>query len=267
MTLDEIAARGVVLLGCGRMGGAMLRGWLGEGMPPAALHVVEPAPADWLRATGVALNAPLPDSPAVLILAVKPQMMESALPQVAHLGGPDTLALSIAAGTPLARFEAALPGGTPIVRAMPNLPASVGRGLTALIGNAAAGAPGLALAEELLRGLGETVRLESEAQMDAVTAVSGSGPGYVFHFVEALAAAGEAQGLAPDLAMALARATVSGAGALLDASEDSATALRESVTSQKGTTAAGLDVLMGDLPDLMRRTVAAAADRSRELGE
>jgi pyrroline-5-carboxylate reductase len=117
-----------------------------------------------------------------------------------------------------------------------------------------------------MAAVGTTVRLESEDQMDAVTAVSGSGPGYLFHVVEALAEAGAAQGLAPDLAMALARATVSGAGAMLDASDESAADLRASVTSQKGTTAAGLDVLMAELPDLMRRTVAAAAERSRELG-
>ena len=267
MTLDDVTKRGLVLLGCGKMGGAMLKGWLAEGVPAGAVHVIDPAPSDWLKGTGVALDGPLPDAPAVLMLAVKPQMMDAALPQVAHLGGPGTLALSIAAGTPLSRFEAALPEHTPIVRAMPNIPASVGRGVTALIGNAAAGEAGLALAEALLDGIGETVRLESEDQMDAVTAVSGSGPGYVFHMVEALAQAGEAEGLAPDLAMALARATVAGAGALLDASEDSAASLRESVTSQKGTTAAGLEVLMDELPDLMRRTVAAAAARARELGQ
>jgi pyrroline-5-carboxylate reductase len=266
MTLDEVTRRGMVLLGCGRMGGAMLEGWLAQGVPPSAVHVIDPAPSDWLKGTGAHLEGPLPERPAVLLLAVKPQMMDAALPQVAHLGGPDTLAVSIAAGTPLARFEAALPPGTPIVRAMPNLPASVGRGVTALIANAAAGEAELALAEALLSAVGTTVRLEGEDQMDAVTAVSGSGPGYVFHLVEALAQAGEAQGLAPDLAMALARATVAGAGALLDTSQASAAELRESVTSQKGTTAAGLAVLTDELPDLMRRTVAAAADRSRELG-
>ncbi len=266
MTLDDVTARGLVLLGCGRMGGAMLAGWLDAGVPPEAVHVIDPAPSDWLRGTGVALNGPLPAAPSVLLLAVKPQMMEQALPQIAHLGGPETLALSIAAGTPLAWFESALPPGTPIVRAMPNLPASVGRGATALVANAAAGERGLDLAEALVAVVGTTVRLERESQMDAVTAVSGSGPGYVFHMVEALARAGEAQGLAPDLAMTLARAAVAGSGALLDTSPDDAATLRASVTSQKGTTAAGLEVLMAELPDLMRRTVAAAADRSRELG-
>jgi pyrroline-5-carboxylate reductase len=267
MSLDDVTRRGMVLLGCGKMGGAMLEGWLGRGVPASAIHVIDPAPSDWLKGTGVHLGSPLPERPAVLLLAVKPQAMDDALPQVARLGGPETLAISIAAGLPIARFEAALPAGTPIVRAMPNLPASVGRGITALVASPAAGEEALLLAEALLSAVGTTVRLQDEDQMDAVTAVSGSGPGYVFHMVEALAQAGEAQGLAPDLAMALARATVAGAGALLDSSEGSAAELRMSVTSQKGTTAAGLAVLMADLPELMRRAVAAAADRARELGQ
>jgi len=266
MGMDDVATRGMVLLGCGKMGSALLKGWLARGLPPGAVHAIDPAPSPWLKQTGVALGGTLPEAPAAILLAVKPQTMDAALPQVAPLAGRDTLVLSIAAGTPLARFEAAFGPDVPIVRAMPNIPAAVGRGASALIGNAAAGAGALDLAEALMAAVGTTVRLESEDQMDAVTAVSGSGPGYLFHVVEALAEAGAAQGLAPDLAMALARATVSGAGAMLDASEESAADLRASVTSQKGTTAAGLDVLMAELPDLMRRTVAAAAERSQELG-
>ncbi|MEL6206796.1 MAG: pyrroline-5-carboxylate reductase [Pseudomonadota bacterium] len=267
MDQAELETRGITMLGCGKMGSAILRGWLDGGMRPAAVHVIEPHPTDWLRSTGVAIGGEGPPAPAVLMLAVKPQMMAEALAPVAGLGGGGTLVVSIAAGTPISAFEAAFGAGTPVVRAMPNIPAAVGRGVTALVANDAAGAAGLALAERLMESVGRTVRLSSEAEMDSVTAVSGSGPGYVFHMVEALAVAGEAEGLAPDLAMALARATIAGAGAMLDATDTPAAALRESVTSQKGTTAAGLEVLMDDLPDLMTRTVAAAAARSRELGQ
>lgn len=264
--LAHVAAQGLVLLGCGKMGSAMLEGWLAQGLAAAAVHVIDPAPSDWLKGTGVALGGAVPERPAVLLVAVKPQMMAAALPQVAQLGGGATLVLSVAAGVGLAAYEAAFGASTPVVRAMPNTPAAVGRGITALVANDAAGDAGLALAEALLAAVGQTVRLDSESQMDAVTGLSGSGPAYVFHLVEAMAAAGVAEGLAPDLAMTLARATVAGAGALLDGSEESAAQLRVNVTSPKGTTAAGLDVLMPDLPDLMRRTVAAAAARSRELG-
>ncbi len=269
MTFDDINRRGIVLLGCGKMGSAMLQGWLDRGLDPGAVWVRDPNPSDWLRGLGVHLDEPDPAAPAVVLVAVKPQMMDDALPGVAAHGGGGTLFVSIAAGTPIARLEAALGAGTPIVRAMPNTPAAIGRGITALIGNAHVGEPGLALCETLLAAVGETVRLDLEGQMDAVTGVSGSGPAYVFHMIEALAAAGEAEGLAPDLAMQLAAATVSGAGALAAESGDSPARLRENVTSPAGTTAAGLAVLMDEtdgLAPLMRRTVAAAAARARELG-
>jgi pyrroline-5-carboxylate reductase len=268
--LAQAAAGGLVLLGCGRMGGAMLEGWLAAGLPPASATVIEPSPSDAARslmARGVRHAAAAPASAAVVVLAVKPQVMADALPAVAGLAGPSTLFLSIAAGKPVAFFEAALGAATPIVRAMPNTPAAVGRGVTALIGNAAA-AERLPLAEALCAAVGETVRLEREDQMDAVTAVSGSGPAYVFHLIEALAAAGEAEGLSPELAMRLARATVCGAGELAFASTETAAALRHAVTSPGGTTAAGLSRLMdpdSGLGPLMRRVVAAAAARSREL--
>ena len=268
MEFEDIAGRGLALLGCGRMGTALLQGWLDGGLPADAVSVLEPQPSAWLAGVGVRLNAGLPPAPAVAVVAVKPQIMGDALPQLAPLGGGGTLVLSIAAGTPLAVFEAALGAGTPVVRAMPNTPAAVGRGITALVGNAAAGADGLALAERLLAAVGETVRLEAEAQMDAVTAVSGSGPAYVFHLIEALAEAGAAEGLAPDLAMRLARATVCGAGELAHRSAENAETLRRNVTSPGGTTAAGLAVLMdpaAGLTPLMRGTVSAAAARSREL--
>ena len=265
--MDEVNARGLVLLGCGKMGSALLQGWLARGVAPGAVQVIEPNPSDWLRAQGVGLNGALPQDPAVAVVAVKPQMMGAALPALAALG--ETLFVSIAAGTTLAALDAALGGGRRIVRAMPNTPAAVGRGISAILGNPAAGPADLDLAEALLAAVGEVVRLPDEGLMDAVTAVSGSGPAYVFHLIEALAAAGAAQGLPADLAMRLARATVCGAGELARQSPESAAQLRINVTSPGGTTAAALAVLMDEdagLPPLMARAVAAATARGRELG-
>jgi len=269
MSMKYVAENGLVLLGCGKMGGAMLQGWLAQGLPPASVSVIDPNPSDWLRGTGVGINGDLPANPAIVLIAVKPQMMGEALPVLAAMGNGATLFVSVAAGTPIAAFEAALGAQSPIVRAMPNTPAAVGRGITAIIGNAHASAAQVDLAEMLLRAVGQVVRLEGEDQMDAVTGVSGSGPAYVFHMIECLAAAGEAQGLAPALAMQLAQATVAGAGALAEAADETPAQLRVNVTSPNGTTQAGLEVLMdpqNGLPPLMRKTVAAAADRSRELG-
>ena len=266
--MSDIASRGMVLLGCGKMGSAMLQGWLADGLPPGSVWVVDPAPGDWLRTSGVQLNTPLPPDPAVALIAVKPQMMGEALPALAALGGGGTLFISVAAGTPIAAYEAVLGPRSPIVRAMPNTPAAIGKGITALIGNAAATAEHMALAEELLSAVGATVRLETEAQMDAVTGLSGSGPAYVFLLIEAMAAAGEAEGLDPDLAMTLARATVAGAAALAEASDEPPAQLRRNVTSPNGTTQAALEVLMQEgagLPPLMARAIRAAAARSKEL--
>ncbi|KNX43003.1 Pyrroline-5-carboxylate reductase [Roseovarius tolerans] len=268
MTMDHVAEKGLVLLGCGKMGSAMLQGWLGDGLPPASVWVIDPNPSDWLRGTGVHINADLPDVPAIVLVAVKPQMMGDALPVMRDRGNGDTLFVSVAAGTPISAFQQALGGQTPIVRAMPNTPAAVGRGITAIIGNAHATPEQLDLADMLLQAVGQVVRLEDEGQMDAVTGLSGSGPAYVFHMIECMARAGEAQGLAPDLAMQLAQATVAGAGALAEAADETPAQLRQNVTSPNGTTQAGLEVLMHEdtgLPPLMARTVAAAADRSREL--
>jgi len=260
----------VVLLGCGRMGAALLDGWLAGGLDPDRVHVIDPAPPAWLAGRGVTrIGGELPGDPAVALIAVKPQVMDEALPVLAPLGDGGTLFVSVAAGVALARYEAALGPGARVVRAMPNTPAAIGRGITAIIGNAPAGTAGLDLAETLLGAVGEVLRLDDEAQMDAVTAVSGAGPAYLFHMIEALAAAGAAEGLAPDLALRLARATMAGAGALAMESGDPPEALRRAVTSPGGTTAAGLAELMDaehGLAPLMRRTVAAAAARSREPG-
>ncbi|MEB8387603.1 pyrroline-5-carboxylate reductase [Rhodobacteraceae bacterium KMM 6894] len=268
MDMEHVAKTGLVLLGCGKMGSAMLQGWLADGLPPASVYVIDPNPSEWLQGTGVQINGELPATPGIVLIAVKPQMMGDALPAIAAMGNGTTLFISVAAGTSIAAFEAALGDASPIVRAMPNTPAAVGRGITAIVGNAHASADQVALAEALLRAVGQVVRLDDEGQMDAVTGVSGSGPAYVFHMIECLAKAGEAEGLSPALAMQLAQATVAGAGALAEAAEETPTQLRVNVTSPNGTTQAGLEVLMDEgsgLPDLMKRTVAAAAARSREL--
>lgn len=268
MDMKNVAERGLVLLGCGKMGSAMLSGWLDGGLPAGSVWVVDPYPSDWVRSQGLHLNTDLPSDPAIILIAVKPQMMQEALPAIAAMGGGGTLFVSVAAGTPISAFEAVLGADTPIVRAMPNTPAAIGRGITALIGNARTGAEDLDLAEALLSAVGQTIRLDSETQMDAVTGVSGSGPAYVFHMIETMAAAGEAQGLPADMAMTLAKATVAGAGALAQAADEDPAQLRINVTSPNGTTQAALEVLMDEtdgFPALLKRAVAAAADRSREL--
>lgn len=269
MDITALKDRGLVLLGCGKMGSAMLKGWLAEGLPASSVWVQDPAPSDWVKGQGVWINTALPAAPAVVVVAVKPQIMADALPDVAALSGRQTVFLSVAAGTPISEFTRVLGPDTPIVRAMPNTPSAVGQGITALIGNDVASTADQELATQLMQAVGETVHLKSESEMDAVTGVSGSGPAYVFHMIEALAAAGEAQGLSSDLAMKLAKATVAGAGALAQKADETPAQLRINVTSPNGTTQAGLDQLMDaerGLAPLMRRTVNAAAQRSRELG-
>ncbi|WP_170598753.1 pyrroline-5-carboxylate reductase [Ruegeria arenilitoris] len=268
MDMSRVADQGLVLLGCGKMGSAMLAGWLEHGLPAASVWVIDPNPSEWLRAQGVNINTPLPEEPAVVLVAVKPQMMGEALPAIQALGGGGTLFISVAAGTSIATFERVLGAGTPIIRAMPNTPAAIRQGITALIGNASTSGSDMTLAEDLLSAIGDTVRLQDEAQMDAVTGLSGSGPAYVFHLIETLAGAGEAQGLPHDLAMRLAKATVAGAGALAMASEEDPSQLRINVTSPNGTTQAALEVLMHEqdgFPNLLHRAVKAATDRSKEL--
>ena len=266
--MDEISRKGLVLLGCGKMGSAMLSGWLARGLSPSSVSVLDPYPSDWLNDTGVNINQPLQDTPKVVLVAVKPQMMSEALPSLQGMGNGETVFISVAAGTPISAFEAAFGAQTPIIRAMPNTPAAIGKGITALIGNAHVDDATLQLAEDLLSAIGQTVRLESEDQMDAVTGVSGSGPAYVFHMIETLAAAGVAQGLPEDLSMTLAKATVAGAGALAEQADEDPAQLRVNVTSPNGTTQAALEVLMDPetgFPALLSRGVAAATNRSKEL--
>ncbi|MBC7143482.1 MAG: pyrroline-5-carboxylate reductase [Rhodobacteraceae bacterium] len=270
MDMATVRDRGLVLLGCGKMGSAMLAGWLKGGLPAASVWVLDPHPSDWLTAQGVHLNTGLPEAPAIVLIAVKPQMMGEALPALTALGGGGTLLLSVAAGTTIATYEAVLGAGTPIVRAMPNTPAAIGKGITAICGNPQASEAHLALAEALLGAVGQVVRLSGEDQMDAVTAVSGSGPAYVFHLIETLAAAGASEGLPEALALRLAKATVAGAGALAEAAGEDPGQLRVNVTSPGGTTAAALAVLMDErrgFPALLKEAVHAAAERGRELGK
>ena len=265
---SDIAKRGLVLLGCGKMGSAMLEGWLDWGLPAGSVWVNDPNPSDWVQAQGVHLNAELPDNPAIVLVAVKPQIMRDALPSLAPLGNGETTFLSVAAGITIASFAEMLGDKTPIIRSIPNTPAAVKQGITAIIGNGNVTEHQLQIAETLLSAIGQTVRLETEDQMDAVTGLSGSGPAYVFHMIECLAHAGEAQGLAPELAMTLAKATVAGAGALAMQADDTPSQLRVNVTSPNGTTQAGLEVLMNEdtgLPPLIAQTVDAATKRSKEL--
>lgn len=257
------------------MGGALLAGCLAQDIvAPADVLVIEPGEAGRGEAAklGVTVAADagaLKDMPApdLVLVAVKPQMMDDVLPAYAGLGDADTVFLSIAAGRTAASFTRHLGDKTPVVRAMPNTPAQVGRGVTALYPTVAVTPAQRAMCEALMGAVGEVVWLDDEELMDAVTAVSGSGPAYVFHMIEALAEAARAAGLADEMAETLARATVTGAAELAYRSDETATALREQVTSPGGTTAAALGVLMGEkgLADLMIRAVAAAKKRSREL--
>lgn len=270
MDMTDVENRGLVLLGCGKMGGAMLQGWLTQGLPTSSVWILDPFPSDWVNSLGVNLNTDLPENPAIVLVAVKPQMMADALPSLQKLGNGDTLFISVAAGTPMAFYEKTLGADTPIIRAMPNTPAAISRGITALIGNTKTTAAHMDLGEALLQAIGQTVRLETESQIDAVTGVSGSGPAYVFHLIETLAAAGVAQGLPKDLAMKLAKATVGGAGEMAEMSDETPEQLRINVTSPQGTTAAALEILMDKetgFPALLKRAVNAATDRSRELSK
>jgi pyrroline-5-carboxylate reductase len=264
----------LLLAGAGRMGGAILSRLLAQGLDPKLVIVQDPNPppasADLLadRAIDVlpfidALSSP----PAVILLAVKPQLADVVLPPLAKLAGPDTLYLSIAAGRQIKGLAAHLPERAGLVRAMPNTPAAIGRGITVAVANAHVTAAQKALAGELLAAAGEVVWVSDESLLDPATAVSGSGPAYVFLLTECLAEAGRAAGLGADLAERLARATVTGAAALMAQSDLSAAALRQNVTSPGGTTAAALDILGGPegLQKLMIAAVAAATRRGRDL--
>lgn len=260
----------ILLVGCGKMGSAMLAGWLQRGILATDVVVVDPhaqaLPAG-VTVIGDADLIPKSFTPDIAILAVKPQVMADVLPAYARLSGQTTF-LSIAAGKPVAFFRHHLGEAAAIIRAMPNTPAAVQRGITVCFAGAGTDAAGRTLAQSLLEAVGEVAWIDDESQMDAVTALSGSGPAYVFLLAEVMAAAGIAAGLPADLADRLARATVAGGGELLRQSTDSAAQLRINVTSPGGTTAAALTVLMDDatgMAPLMTKAVAAATARGKEL--
>ena len=267
----------VVLAGAGKMGAALLQGWMARGLPASSIIIQDPAPsagaAELARRHGirtVASITSLDRAPSVIVAAVKPQAMDPVFSALAKFAGPNTVVLSIAAGRSIASFEKYLPVGVAVVRAMPNTPAAIGRGITGAASNAHLSPAQKAACDALLSAVGEVVWLDDEALLDAVTAVSGSGPAYVFLLAECLAQAGRAAGLDASTAAKLARATVSGSGELLNQSASDAATLRQNVTSPGGTTAAALAVLMREpdgLQRLMTEAVLAAQKRGRELGK
>jgi pyrroline-5-carboxylate reductase len=262
----------IVLAGAGKMGGAMLSGWVARGLDASKLAVIEPYPSDevkQLAAKGILLNPGSTDLASVtaLVIALKPQMFAGAAAQLRPLVGSATLVVSIMAGITVSAIKE-LCGGS-VVRAMPNTPAAIGRGITVAVADTSVNAGQRSVADALLRAIGSVEWTGDEALMDAVTAVSGSGPAYVFLLAEELARAGVEAGLPPELATRLARETVAGAGELLHRSDLDAGALRRNVTSPGGTTAAALEVLMATegIRSLLTRAVAAATQRSRELAK
>lgn len=271
-------AASLLLVGCGKMGGAMLAGWLAAPETVGRVVVVEPqdlpalpgldsAGRERVRRVADAAGIPADFAPDVVVFAVKPQVMDGVLPAYTRHVRPETVFLSIAAGRTVASFQRHLGEAAAIVRSMPNTPAAVGRGMTVAFANPAVTPDQVALCETLLRAVGDVAWVADEGLFDAVTAVSGSGPAYVFLLIEAMAGAGAAAGLPADLAMRLARATVVGSGELARQSAEPAGRLRENVTSPGGTTQAALTVLMAadGIQPLFDRAIAAAAARSREL--
>jgi pyrroline-5-carboxylate reductase len=262
----------LTLVGAGKMGGAMLDGWLSRGLDPKAVTVLDPQPSTRVRAIekrGLTLNKPGRDKPDVIVVAIKPQdaatVMATLKPQIRKA----TLVVSIMAGRTLGFLQDFAPAGTPLVRAMPNLPAAIGRGITVAVGNRHVSEAQRKLATQLLEACGAAEWVNDEKLLDAVTAVSGSGPAYVFLLAETLTAAAIAAGLPAALSARLARETIAGSGELLRGSKLDAATLRKNVTSPNGTTAAALEVLMGPggFETLLETAVAKAARRSRELAD
>jgi len=261
----------ILLVGAGKMGSALLQGWLALGISPEKLAVIEPQPSPEITAlTGQGLHLNLPQPPdreiAALMLAVKPQVAPDVVLSLQSFVGSDTVVVSIMAGRTLRFLESGLRNAA-IVRAMPNTPAAIGRGITVAVPNARVTPEQRELVHGILSAVGSVEWIADEGLMDAVTALSGSGPAYVFLLAEAMAQAGHAAGLPPGLAQSLARATVAGSGELLHRSALDPATLRQNVTSPGGTTAAALEVLMAanGLQELMTNAIAAAAKRSREL--
>jgi pyrroline-5-carboxylate reductase len=261
----------LVLVGAGKMGTAMLDGWLARGLKPKQITVIEPHPGKVTKALsrrGLRLNPKGKSAPAsAIVLAVKPQSASEALPPLAKYIGKGTLLISIMAGRTMAFLENSLPAGTALVRAMPNTPAAIGRGISVAVANTNVSTSQRKQTSDLLEAIGKLEWVSNETLMDAVTALSGSGPAYLFLLVETMASAGIAAGLPPALATRLARETIIGSAELLDRSNLDAATLRENVTSPGGTTAAALDFLMGPggFDEIMTRAIAAATRRSRQL--
>lgn len=264
----------LLLVGCGKMGGALLAGWIAKGLAATDVYVVEPDAGLRTQARdrhGLAAFAeprelPTDLRPRAIVFAVKPQAMAAVLPAYEQLTGSGVV-LSIAAGTAIARFEAAFGATTPIVRAMPNTPAAIGQGVTALVANPHASAAQRELCGQLMAAVGQVLWIDDEEHMHVITAMSGSGPAYVFYLIEVLAKAAIGNGLPEAMAWPMARAMVAGSAALAASSEHAVETLRQQVTSPGGTTQAALEVLMAadGMQLLFERAVAAAARRSREL--
>ncbi|MGC6475635.1 MAG: pyrroline-5-carboxylate reductase [Parvibaculales bacterium] len=265
----------ILLIGAGKMGLALLSGWVENFIKPENVFVIEPHPSQNIESfvsAGLCLNPQASElekfHPDCVVIAVKPQMAEKVLTDIKAELAPETLILSIMAGVTLAQIES-LTGNSKIIRTMPNTPAAIGAGVSALVASDSVDAAQKELATHIMQAVGQAVWLSSEAEMDAVTAISGSGPAYVFYMVEALAQAGIKLGLPAELAELLAHQTVAGAGGMLAEMPETAEQLRVNVTSPNGTTQAALEVLMGDegLVKLMEKATAAAAKRSKQLSE
>lgn len=272
MAQEPALPKSVTLVGGGKMGLALLQGWAARGLEGEGVAILEPSPSPELTALakerGFRINPQQRAAPQALVLAIKPQVLDSVAPSIVGEAVASALVISILAGKRIADLAARLPQASAIVRAMPNTPAAIGRGVTGAFASPAVDAAQRAVAHALLASVGEVEWVESEALIDAVTAVSGSGPAYVFYFVESLTRAGVEAGLPEAAAARLARATVEGAGELLRRSpEISPATLRENVTSPGGTTAAALQTLMAEdgLTPLLARAVRAAKRRAEEL--
>ena len=263
----------ILILGCGNMGSAMLRGWLADGVAPSVVTVIDTNPSAFvsgLAQQGLQLNPETPERPDIALIAVKPQIIRAAAPVLLKFASLGTLFVSVAAGVTVATLEEILGTGAAIVRAMPNLPATIQKGISGIVCSPTVSAEQKQAAIMCLAAIGQVVQVPREEDLDAVTAVSGSGPAYVFHMIEALAEAGKSLGLPGTAASQLALATVEGAGALAASSQRSPKDLRISVTSPKGTTAAALGILMSDadgLVTLISKAAEAAHARSKELAE
>ncbi len=267
--MDISPDQSIGLVGCGFMGKALLEGWLAKGISARALHVHDPRPSGWLQSqAGININAPFPDDISAIVIATRPPAVDQVLPGLRAYGGGPAVFVSIAASRPISVFEAQLGAATPIVRAMPNLPATVGAAVTTLVANESVGPGHKVLVTKLLSAIGSVVELPGEDLFPVVTAMSGAGPAYVFAMAEAFADAGAELGLPEELAHELAIKTVAGAGRMLGQADADATGFRVAVTSKGGTTEAGMLEFMSDehgIQDLAKRTIMAATARCREL--